>query len=156
MSDLNKKMQVLVKIASILNNNHVTWAVGGSLLLYFKGITDTFKDIDLMVDEKDIERFKTLIFPIGEVIPCHFDQNFKTRTFLELMIDDVDVDVMAGLVIVKDGMDYDCSLLAEQIVEYIEFDGEQIPLQSLSDWKRYYTLMGRTSKVELIEKRRKR
>lgn len=67
------------------------------------------------------------------------------------MIDGVEVDMMAGFVIVRDGVDYDCSLLPEQVAEYIQLKGETIPLQSLDDWRRYYELMGRTEKVKLIE-----
>ena len=37
---------------------HVTWAVGGSLLLYFKGIVDEFHDIDLMVMAEDTKEAK--------------------------------------------------------------------------------------------------
>jgi len=59
---------------------------------------------------------------------------------------------MAGLVIVKAGKEYDCSLLPDQITEYIQLNGETIPLHSLSVWRRYYELMGRTSKVKMIDR----
>lgn len=47
-NELDKKLKVLSDIAYVLNKNHVVWAVDGSLLLYFKGKTDLFHDIDLM------------------------------------------------------------------------------------------------------------
>ncbi len=152
MNELNQKLGVLSQIAHMLNENQVLWAVGGSMLLYFKGKTDVFHDIDLMVGEKDIEKVKQLLLSLGKLLPKNPNNQYKTKHFLEFSIDGIDVDVMAGLVIVKNGEDYDCSLLAEQIAEHISLNGEHIPLQALSDWKRYYELMGRTEKVEMIDK----
>lgn len=151
MNELNKKLEVLTKIAHMLNESQVLWAVGGSMLLYFKGKTDVFHDIDLMVGERDIEKVKSLLVSIGKLSPENPNVQYKTRHFLEFNIDGVDVDVMAGFVIVKDGKDYDCSLSAEQVTEHILLNGEMIPLQSLSDWRKYYALMGRTAKVEMID-----
>ena len=151
MNELNKKLEVLSRIAHMLNENQVLWAVGGSLLLYFKGKTDTFHDIDLMVGEKDIEKVKRVLLSIGKLLPENPDRQYKTRHFLEFEIDGIDVDIMAGFVIVSNGKDYDCSLTAEQVAERILLNGETIPLQSLSDWRKYYALMGRTSKVEMID-----
>ena len=152
MKGLDEKLKVLSDIAHILNKNHVVWAVGGSLLLYFKGKTDIFHDIDLMILEEDIEKLKNLLLPLGKLAPPHSDKQYRTRHFLEFTIETVEIDVMAGLVIVKDEHEYDCSLLPEQIAECTRINGETIPLQSLSDWRRYYELMGRTSKVEMIDR----
>lgn len=156
MNDLNKNLTVLSKIAHMLNENQVLWAVGGSMLLYFKGKTDHFHDIDLMVGESDIETVRSLLLSMGELSPARTDlqtvTQYKTRHFLEFTIDGVEVDVMAGLVIVKNGRDYDCSLFPEQVAEQIPLGEELIPLQALSDWRRYYELMGRASKVEMIDR----
>lgn len=152
MNESDKKLEVLARIAHLLNGSRVLWAVGGSMLLYFKGKTDVFHDIDLMVGEGDIEKAKSLLLTIGRLSPENHDTQYKTRHFLEFNIDGVEVDVMAGFVIVRDGKDYDCSLAAEQVAERILLNGETIPLQALSDWRRYYELMGRTSKVEMIDR----
>ncbi len=152
MNDIEKKLKVLSNIAHVLNEKNVVWAVGASMLLYFKGKTDFFHDIDLMVSEDDVEKLKEQLLPMGLLAPPKLDKQYKTRHFLEFTIDGIDVDVMAGFVIVKDGRDVDCSLFPEQIEEYIQLNGETIPLQSLSDWRRYYELMGRSSKVEMIDR----
>ena len=121
------------------------------MLLYLKGKTDVFHDIDLMVGEGDIEKVKSLLSSIGKLAPEDPDLHYKTRHFLEFNIDGIDIDVMAGFVIISNGKDYDCSLLPEQVTEHTLLNGEMIPLQALSDWRRYYELMGRTSKVEMID-----
>ena len=56
--ETERKLDVLADIARALNQSGVTWAVGGSLLLYFKGKTCVFSDIDLMVCETDVEKLK--------------------------------------------------------------------------------------------------
>lgn len=153
MKDLEKKLSVLAKTAHILNTQQVTWAVGASMLLYLKNRTDCFQDIDIMLLEEDVEKAKAALSAIGKLAPPNPDSRYKTRHFLEFVIDGIDVDVMAGLVIVRDGVEYDCALRPEQIVESIPIHGERIPLQSLADWRKYYALMGRSRKVQLIDSR---
>ena len=151
MDDKEKKLSVLWNIAKVLNSNNIIWAVGGSMLLYFKDRTDVFNDIDIMVQEKDVERLKKLLLGMGDLTPQNPNKQYKTRHFLEFSINGVDIDVIAGFVIVCNGKDYDCSLEAQQIAEYTSINGEKIPLQSLDNWRRYYELMGRTDKVEMID-----
>ncbi|MEG1448542.1 MAG: hypothetical protein RR048_02760 [Oscillospiraceae bacterium] len=149
--ELENKLKVLSDIAHVLNKNGVVWAIGASLLLFFKGKTTVFHDIDIMVLETDVDKLKDLLLPMGTLAPPNPNSQYKTRHFLEFNINGVEVDVMAGFVIVKDGKEYDCALKPNQIVEYITVDNEKIPLQSLNDWRKYYELMGRTSKVEMID-----
>ena len=152
MEQLEHKLTVLSDVAHILNENGIVWAVGASILLYFKGKTDFFNDIDIMVVENDADKLKKLLLPMGVMAPPNPNKQYKTRHFFEFTIQGVDVDVMAGFVIVKDEIEYNCSLRREQIAEYIQVNDENIPLQSLEDWRNYYDLMGRTQKVEMIDK----
>ena len=39
-----EKLQVLVQLAALFNEHEIQWAVGGSLLLYFKGLVSDFHD----------------------------------------------------------------------------------------------------------------
>lgn len=71
---------------------------------------------------------------------------------MEFLIDSVEVDVMADFAIVKDGKIYDCALRKEQIVEKMPLGEEVISLQSPLLWCKYYRLMGRPEKAEMIEK----
>lgn len=150
-----ERLKVLVKIARLLNSSGITWAVGGSLLLYFKKKTDIFHDIDIMVAEEDAERLKTLLEPLGTLEKPKENGQYQTKYFWEFTIDGAEVDVMGGFGIVKDGKVWDCSLKPESIEEYQNLGGEQIPLHSLEEWKRYYYLMDREEKVRMIEGRRK-
>lgn len=152
MNKIQKKMDVLQKIATEFNRDNLLWAIGASLLLYFKGVVREFNDIDIMVDEKDVERCKNILLNMGTMGAANPDPRYKTRTFIEFTVDEVEIDVIAGFVIVENGVEHDCSLRADQITEYTIVGGERVPLQGLPLWRQYYEWMGRTSKVELIEK----
>jgi len=89
-------LEVLVKIAKELNNQNVLWAVGGSLLLYLNGKTDTFHDLDIMVCENDAEKLKEILLTFGKLQPPNSNFRYKTKCFMEFIIDGVDIDVMAG------------------------------------------------------------
>lgn len=152
MDETKHKLAVLCRIAELLSGAKITWAVGASLLLYLKGIAVEFHDIDLMVAERDIARAKELLLTIGSLHPENPSAQYRTRHFLEFSIDGVDVDVMAGFVIVDAGREYDCSLRAEQIQSHTIVGSTRIPLHSVALWREYYRLMHRDEKVAMIDR----
>lgn len=107
--------------------------------------------MDIMVIEDDIEHVKEILSDMGNIQLYIPDEKYKTKVFLEYVIDGIDVDVMAGFAIKHNEVIYDCSLTKDQIIEYIDYQGEQIPLQSVNLWCRYYELMGRDKKVKMIK-----
>lgn len=145
------KINVLKKIANELNRMNVTWSLGASMLLYFKGIIKEFKDIDLMVVDKDIDLAIKILNHLGELQTSSLNSKYRTKVFLEYVIDEVDVDVMCGFSIMNKDTLIDCSLNKEQIVEFYDLDGVKIPLQSVSLWRHYYELMGRDDRVDMIK-----
>ena len=114
MKEEQKKIELLQKIAHRLNEAHVQWALGASMLLYFKSITSEFHDIDLMVAERNTDCVRTILSEMGEFCPSDSNPTtmYRTKTFMEFLIDSVEVDVMAGFAIVKDGKVYDDERIA--------------------------------------------
>ena len=78
----DQKLKVLARIARALNEAGIVWAVGASLLLYLKGKTDSFHDIDVMVSEADVEKLKGLLLPMGILAPPNTDRQYQTKHFL--------------------------------------------------------------------------
>ena len=148
---MKNKLEVLRKIAKELNKENVTWAVGASVLLFFKGIVNEFHDIDIMFDEADAQKVKNILNKLGKHIPSLPNEMFKTKYFYEYIIDNVEIDAMGGFMVVKDGKDYDCSLIKKDITECINYEGVDIPLYSLERWKYFYYLINRPSKVKIID-----
>lgn len=145
-----KKLRVLLKVGQVLNENSITWAVGASLLLYFKKVTNEFNDIDIMIDEKDVEKVKEILLSFGELQPKNPSLKYKTKHFLEFKVEGVDIDIMAGFTIVSNQREYYFPLEKNEIEDYFILNGISIPLQSVYKWRTYYELMGREEKVKLI------
>lgn len=151
MGDIARKLSVLAMIAKELNERHIVWAVGASMLLYFKNKVPDFHDIDIMVSEDDVEAVKDILLRYGSLQPPNPKARYKTKCFLEFSIDGVDIDVIAGFVIVNDNREYYFPLQAQDIQDYVMLGDTEIPLQSLSEWRKYYLLMGRMEKVKIID-----
>lgn len=150
MTDIEKKMNVLTKVAKELNVNNITWAIGASLLLYFKGITGEFNDIDIMVAENDVEKIKKILLSFGKLYPKNPNIQYKTKDFMEFNIEGIDFDVMAGFTIINNNVEHYFPLEKKNIKEHFDLQDVAIPLQSLEEWLTYYKLMDRTEKVKMI------
>ena len=150
MDELPHKLDVLAAVARQLNGAHITWAVGASLLLFFHGKADTFHDIDLMITEEDAARAGDILSALGTRRPPRPNTGYRTKVFKEYIIDGVELNLMAGMVIVKDSVSFDCPLETEDITGCVQVHGQDVPLHSLACWKRYYSLMGRPEKAALI------
>lgn len=151
MSDVPEKLHVLKKVAAALNAEQISWAVGASLVLYFNQKTDTFHDIDIMITEEDVEEVKRILLKMGSMLPSNPDERYRTKVFMEFVIDGVDLDVMAGFAIADGKEVHDCSFTPDQIEKYVDLDGVRIPVQKMSLWRTYYQWMGRTAKVWMID-----
>ncbi len=147
---MNQKLIVLEKIAFLLNKNNIKFALGASGLLYFKGIVREFNDIDIMILEEDADAIKELFLKIGKLYDKGDNTGYKTKAFMEFLIDEVEVDVIAGFTITKQDMDYYLPLNINKI-ETIPFSSTTISLDNIEDWLYYYKLMDRKDKVKLIE-----
>lgn len=147
-----EKIELLKRIAHRFNGARLEWALGASMMLFLKGITAEFHDIDLMVSVQDAACAKEILSEMGTLCPPNPKPNpmYRTKVFLEFCIDSVDVDVMAGFAIVNNGKVFDCGLRADQIAERMPLGAEIIPLQSPQLWCKYYRLMGRHEKAARI------
>lgn len=146
-----EKLSVLSSIAGALNGAHITWAVGASTLLYLRGLVPDFHDLDLMVDDRDALRARALLQAMGTFHPSAREAKYRTNHFFEFVIHGVEVDLMGGFAILKDGILHDCSLEPTRITERVTINGQSIPLDSLRAWRGYYALMGRDAKTALID-----
>lgn len=145
-------MHILLQNSYVLISISTSLNPGASALLYLKGIAAEFNDIDLMVVNEDVELVKEIMKALeGELLPPKQNKKYRSRAFLQYVVSGVEVDVMAEFAVVFEGQIYDCSLHQDQIVEYYELEGEKIPLQSIDLWCRYYELMERDTKVQLIK-----
>lgn len=149
--DVSHKLQVLCRIAEAFNTENITWAVGASLLMFLKGITSDFHDIDIMIAEEGAIKTRDILSSMGTLHTSEVSATFQSKIFMEFIIDKVEVDVIGGFRIINDDGTHYFPLSKEMINEVITIDSTSIPLQSLVDWRLYYQLMGRQQKAELID-----
>ena len=148
--NIEHKLAVLCRLAEEFNHQNLLWAVGASLMLYFKGYVDDFSDLDLMVADKDALKMEQILENAGTKLPTE-KGSFETKHFRKFIVDFVEIDMIGGFAIVKNGKVYDCDLEEVQITDWTEVNGQKIPLQSVDVWRNYYDLMGRTKKVAIID-----
>ena len=130
----------LVRIARRLNEENITWALGASMLLYYKGLVSRANDIDLVLSLEHIELADKVLQELGRKQAPYHQGDYATRYFAEFVIDGVDVDVMAGFRIIT----------GDNVVEYVPdpgtfetltLEGTSIYLCPLEDWYALYLLM---------------
>ena len=149
---IKEKELLLAKIGRCLNESNVLWGVGASMMLYYKGLVKEPKDIDFIVDKKDIEKVDRLLSELGEKTVREKSSFYATTYFYEYNIDGIEVDVMCEFTICNHGLQYLYDFNEQSVVEMAEIEGEQIPFTGLEDWYVLYQIMpGREQRVNLIE-----
>ena len=127
MPKTGQKIELLKKIALQFEKAHITWA------------------------DADAQTAQSILCSMGLMQPQTPNPKFRSKAFMEFVIDSVDVDVIAGFAIVSGDSVVDCSLQKEQIAERMPLGEACIPLQSPALWCRYYRLMDRNEKAQMIE-----
>ncbi len=142
------RLPIIAKIADALNKAEVRWAIGGSTLLFLKGIDFEFNDLDIVVLEEDAQKAKEALLSIGAAY--HKSEKAPTtKVFEEFTVDGLDVDVISGFIIQAYGKEFDCSFKNEN-VEEIEVEGVKVRLDSLEAWQNIYQLQDRQEKAHYI------
>ena len=145
----SKQKAVLLKIAKALNEAHIVWAVGGSILLDYHNLSEEAPhDIDLIVHVKDINKCVAVLNELGEKQRYEKSESYSTPYFFEYLIEEVEVDLMALLTINTSNGPFRYHFDATYVADTWIQDDIPIPLTSLEDWYILYGLMGnRKNKV---------
>lgn len=147
---MEDKLYVLQYIGDLFNNHNIRWVLGASCMLYLRGITNHFDDIDIIISNDDVDEVKRLlsIHDLNEISP---NEMYQTRTFLEYKINKVDLDIMAGFTIVANKKTHYFPLEEDNKRDQYFLNGTIIFLDSIEAWLKYYTLMNRLDKVQMIK-----
>jgi hypothetical protein len=147
---MDNKIRVLLKITAEFKKNNICWAVGGSLLLFFKGVTDFYNDIDIIVDEVDIKKADKVLKKLATKNMIVQKAEFATDYFYNYIIDNVSLDVMSNFKILYNKNTYLFQFDKDYEIEYKLVNNILIPLTMVEDWLELYTLMNRENKVNMI------
>ena len=140
-------------IGERLNAHNILWAVGASVLLKKHGLTDQTHDIDVFISLENIEEADRLLCSMGEKKPWEENRVYATKHFNEYVIQNMDIDVIAGFAIKHINGVYIYPFTQESITEYAVIQGVKIPFTSLEEWYVIYQMIpDREAKVQTIEK----
>lgn len=144
-------INILLKIAEVFNRNNVTWAVGGSLLLYYYDILDSPNDIDIIIDPKDEAIVFEIMNKLGIEKPSETIGNYKTGVFGKFDVSGVEVDII-GDFFIKSKKGYYLHPFPPKELKIIKENNIEIFLDSLENWLETYRAMGDPkNRVKLID-----
>ena len=148
--NINKIENTLTKLAKILNDNNITWALGGSLLIHYHNIKTDIHDIDVLVDIND---YKKLTSVLSDIPHTYMEPNnkYSTKHFYSLVIDNVDIDIMLGFEVNTESGKYAFPFSKENIVKEIQLNNESVFLSSLEEWNKAYQAMNRLDKIKILK-----
>lgn len=145
-------LKTLSYIGKKLNDGGITWGVGASILLNKFGFIDKPNDIDIFISIDDIKEADEILKSIGEKKKWEKTSTYSTKYFYEYVINEIDVDVMAGFAINHSNGTFRYIFDQNSISEFKLINGVNIPFTSLEDWYVIYQLIpNREVKVKMIE-----
>lgn len=144
------KLHILKKIVKVFNNNNITYSLGASSMLYLRGIVMSFNDLDFRVKSEDVPKIVSLFSNYPKEIRKP-NEKYKTKVFLEYIIDGVEVDIMSDFIIQNNNKDYHFPLNNTDDFDIIKLDDVTIVLDSVLDWYTFYSLMNRTDKINILK-----
>jgi len=140
-------------IGEKLNKSNIIWGVGASILLNQFGLIEKPNDIDIFIDVKDIKKADEILKSIGKKKKREKTSIYLTEYFYEYLINEVDIDVMAGFAVNHISGVFKYTFDNDSISEFKTINGVNIPFTSLEDWYVIYQLIpNREIKVNMIEK----
>lgn len=144
-------LQTFLPFANILNNNDITWALGGSLLLALQGYSTTVNDIDILIIPEDKERLLELLKPFTYNTKQPNSQ-YDTVDFYCVTYHNITIDIMIDFRVITDTGIFIFPFSKNTQLQSILIDQTTLYLSSIQDWKQAYIAMNRTDKIDLIHK----
>ena len=149
---IQDKLSVLARIARAFIERGISWALGASAMLYLRGVTPDFHDLDLLTTQSDFPAAQEVLAGLGTLLPPRENALYRTEHFLECVVDGVEIDLMANFTILHSGAEHRFPLEECGAPDFANVLGEAVPLQSLSLWRECYRLMGRAEKERAIDR----
>ena len=137
----------LETLSNILNENRITWGVGGSYLLQLYNLYSEPSDLDLWIQPSDMHQIKQIFKDFKEIptnIPLPKQYHFK------IMFIDTEVDFIACFMTQPNQYKFVYKIETDNI-HLIDYDGIQVPCTFLEDWYIIYRLLNKDDKANLIQ-----
>ncbi|QOR36770.1 hypothetical protein IMX26_08170 [Clostridium sp. 'deep sea'] len=141
----------LVTIAKQLNEQSISWGIGGSLMLKYHGLVTKANDIDLIVAESDYSKVEEILNTMGQKQVVAQSKTYGTKFFSKFSVNDIEVDIMGKFIIHHEQGSYEYIFDKESITATEIVNGVKLNYTSLEDWYFLYLLMQREIKADILE-----
>ena len=151
LTELHEK--VLLKIFKILKDcgKEVCWGLTGSTSFAIQGMDIEPHDIDIQTDEPTAYFFNDLLKDYV-IQPVSFSGNDKIRShFGKFLVEGIEVEVM-GDIQKKPTDEWEDIISLPSLLDYVDWNGCQVPVLKLSYEADAYRKLGRQEKAEVIER----
>lgn len=147
----NVMINTILKVGKALNDSKIRWAIGGSVLLQANGFAVEPNDLDVIFESRDTEEALEVFESLGAKHASDPSYHYQSYSFTEMMVGSVEVDLMAGLKIIRDRTPYLYPFDASTPLDLREIGGLTVPFLTLDDWLvLYYLMPGKLWKAKLI------
>ena len=121
-SDFSARKEALERLTQFAPYGQITWALSCSSNLFLRGLTDDFGDFDILIDMKDVEKFKSAFQEMGGQLlettqkPC-----FTSPYYQEGLYKGIHFDIVGDITVNTYGTQY-CYQLSRKEVEVINLE----------------------------------
>ena len=113
-SDFSARKEALEKLTEAASG--ITWALSCSSNLFLRGLIDDFGDFDILLDMKDVEKFKTAFQEMGgQLMETVQKRCFSSPYYQEGVYGDVHFDIVGDITVNTYGTQYCYQLCPEEI-----------------------------------------
>ncbi len=139
---MNKKeiLEILKIIFKSIKNQNPIWRLEGSANLYLQWVNVNVRDLDITTTKESLDIFRNIL------------NQYIVRDFFNEKINADSIVCDINWFEVELNYYYDEFLNMFDKIQKIEIENMQIPILPLKDAKKFYELIDRKEKVELIEK----
>ncbi|MGM0640858.1 MAG: hypothetical protein ACQESN_05500 [Thermotogota bacterium] len=143
-SERKNPMKKLLEVAEILNRNEINWFLSGSTAAKIYGVEINPKDINIVVDLKDLEKIQDL-FKEKIIIPVEICEDWIAKGY-GIMFDEIPVDFVFEVSEDLDKPDpIDCGPYAWKHLNNIDINEKTIPVPEI---KLLYNINKRRNREE--------
>ncbi|MCZ8522935.1 MULTISPECIES: nucleotidyltransferase family protein [Paenibacillus] len=150
-----RHLRALRTIAGALDGADIAWGLGGSALLYVRGLTARLpNDIDLLLDENEAPQAFERLAALGPAELQGLKEPYCSLHFRRFTLEGCGADLIAGFGIRHEEGVYRLPWSPSAASPRLPLHGtpDGIPLTPLEDWYVLYLLLpGRADKAQLIE-----
>ncbi len=134
--------KALAEAVRRMNEKRFLWCVGASFMLDSRGILPGFRDLDFVVSKEGCQSAEEILGKLGEIkTPKAPDSRFVSDRFLEFKLDSIELDLICGLCVRRDGYIYRLVFDSLSVAGDALLEGERVPLAAPEDWFVLYMMM---------------